>query len=605
MRANILGPEYATVDGGLIVDPPDDFPFEDPNAALEWLRKQEGHPLSTPLEIHRLDAKFGSSPPKAGQWVPFYIVTVPEFPRLISIVPMRSWRGIYRTMRRSAEEAMTQGRSQLPSNDDLVFNDLLAPYAVHENDLYEGLTCIVNASRQKLVYVNPSNAVEYHGWTVPEPDKTAHGVLSMTYEGHDSSVQAIERLRKFMENVPGMQIVSNPIRPLVCDMFLYDEGEDVSYNVEHKSLAEVSNDKPLKPKHTYFDPKFNWHFLLVQQGENLAIHTRSGHGSAKKNPHLISMVTEESGKQFARIIKANGPEAKTKLREKWKQVALYDASTDLEPGAKDDEGDRKAPVFHRSTIEVAHMGFVFRAQINEQCYTLRRHACILLHNHPTADAVMIEHDWASKDQELYKSSGLLPVSLVGSATGTKRCILLKFVPHHRPEGVRSTSELFELAANTGWTYPVCTAQDFVFVAMTGGFAMPDQLPCLDNVVLLPSSLTTILPEPRHCTTCEDRSKPRQWNWVRTTIGNAELSRSSKGKSFSFPASPYMKSEAEPLNKVYNLNDGSVHDFFHAVFSENNTRLTTAIHGSSGLLQRQWNHGDMKLIHDNKAHTTYR
>ena len=605
VKANFPGAECANVDGGLIVDPPDGFPFTDLTAALEWLRQHQSLPLSAPLEIYRLDAKFGSSPPHAGQWVPYYMVTVPEFPQYTCIVPMRSWRGIWRTMLRSGAEGMAQGRSRLPSDNELVFSDVLAPYAVHVSNLYEALTRIVGAARQKIAYVNPSNGVEFHGWMVPDPDKTANGVLKITSRKYHLSDQSIERLRDFMKNVPGLKLMSNPIAPLVCDLYLYDEQEDVSYNVEHKAYGEENPHIPLKPLDSDFDLKLNWHFLLVQKGESLAIHTRSGGDSADTTARLISMVEDGSCTDFASIIRENGPHAKARLREKWKEADLYDDTVDFGPIAKGENSEGGTPGSHHSAIEVALMGLAFRVHINEQCYKFRKHACILLHNHPAADAVMVEHEWTTTDQELYEASGLLPVSLVAGAAGAKRCILLKFIPHHRPEAVKSTSELFELAANTGWTFPVCTAQDFVFVAMTGGFAMPDQVPCLDNIALLPSSLTTILPQSRACVTCEDKSRVREWNWVRTTIGGCELSRSSRGKLFSFPASPYIKSEAKPLNKLYTLNDGSVHEFFHKVFNANDTELTTSIHGSSGLLQRQWNHGDMKLHDDNKAHTAFR
>ncbi|KAI4650431.1 hypothetical protein J4E93_002787 [Alternaria ventricosa] len=500
---------------------------------------------------------------------------------------------------------MPQGRSRLLSDNELVFSDVLAPYAVHVSNLYEALTRIVGAARQKIAYVNPSNGVEFHGWMVPDPDKTANGVLKITSRKYHLSDQSIERLRDFMKNVPGLKLMSNPIAPLVCDLYLYDEQEDVSYNVEHKAYGEENPHIPLKPLDSDFDLKLNWHFLLVQKGESLAIHTRSGGDSADTTARLISMVEDGSCTDFASIIRENGPHAKARLREKWKEADLYDDTVDFGPIAKGENSEGGTPGSHHSAIEVALMGLAFRVHINEQCYKLRKHACILLHNHPAADAVMVEHEWTTTDQELYEASGLLPVSLVAGAAGAKRCILLKFIPHHRPEAVKSTSELFELAANTGWTFPVCTAQDFVFVAMTGGFAMPDQVPCLDNIALLPSSLTTILPQSRACVTCEDKSRVREWNWVRTTIGGCELSRSSRGKLFSFPASPYIKSEAKPLNKLYTLNDGSVHEFFHKVFNANDTELTTSIHGSSGLLQRQWNHGDMKLHDDNKAHTAFR
>ncbi|XP_014555183.1 hypothetical protein COCVIDRAFT_17198 [Bipolaris victoriae FI3] len=603
----IRGPEYGNVDGGLIVNPPSDFPFKDLTAACEWLRQQKDNRTSQPLQIYRFDCKAGWSPPRAGQWVPFYMVTSHAFPQYICIVPMRSWRGIYRTLRRNTWDAVAHGQFQLSPNEALVFSDVLAPYAVHESDIYKALTRIINASLQKSTYVNPTNGVKYNGWVVPDPDKTADGLLTVLNWKHNASVDVIERLRGFMKGVPRMRLELNPVAPLVCDMFLYDEQDNVSYNIEHKSFS-VDKGGLLSLPLDYLKPEYNWHFLLKQTGENLVIFTRSGQEDAvfmKTNPHPIDMSEEGSSEEFARIIRVNGPIAKARLREKWGNANVYDNSFELMSANKGEEPYENNANNHRNTVKVAQMGLVFQAKINKQCCNLRQHACILLHNHPSADAAILEHTWSIKDQELYRSSGLIPVSLTGSEMASKRCTLLAFIPHTISDTISSTSQYFELATNMGWSYPACTAQDFVFIVMTGGFQDPDQLPCLDTVVLMPSYQTTMLPEPRKCTTCENVDRARQWNWTKGRIQNHELGRASKGKAFSFPASPYLKPEAEPFKKLHTFDNDSVHSFFSDIFSTNKSELITTINGPSGLLQRQWNHGDMTLVDDSKSHPTYR
>jgi len=136
-----LGPDHATVDGGFIVNPPHDFPYEDLTSALRWAEKWSKHPKPEPLQIYRFDAKMGIVNPKPGQWAPFFIVTVPEFPKYLCIVPLRCWFNLNMVIHRR----MRTGVPSLRTNQEIVFDDLLAPFAVHEDQVYNALTLIFHA----------------------------------------------------------------------------------------------------------------------------------------------------------------------------------------------------------------------------------------------------------------------------------------------------------------------------------------------------------------------------------------------------------------------------------------------------------------------------
>jgi hypothetical protein len=55
----------------------------------------------------------------------------------------------------------------------------------------------------------------------------------------------------------------------------------------------------------------------------------------------------------------------------------------------------------------------------------------------------------------------------------------------------------------------------------------------------------------------------------------------------------MSSGTEPLKNMHSFKDGAVHQYFSELFSEDDAQHVTNMFGSGGLLQRQWNHGDIR------------
>ncbi|KAB2106644.1 hypothetical protein AG0111_0g4862 [Alternaria gaisen] len=607
----IRGPDHVNVDGGFIIDPPLDFPYDDLTSALRWAEKRAEHPGLESLQIYRFDAKMGTGSPKPGQWAPFFMVTVPQFPSYLCIVPIRCWVNLHNVNRRRIRAGLNHLGSSLRTNQEIVFGDLLAPFAVHESELYNALTRIVHASRNKTTYINPTNEVEFHGWCIPKPDTTTHNLLEVRERSQHTSRVAINRLLEFVEKASNMSIAFNPVGPLVCDMFLIDHLENKCYNVEHKHLVRKRRgDMEFDPE--WNNAKLNWHFLFHQCGDELTIYTRldeNNYDSNVANSHTINMAAPGSDLQFINTIRANGSVAKSRLREKWRDAANYDATIATNSMYGEDAGgsDDSIASYHAHQMEVAQTGLLFRDKINEQCCKLRYHACILLHNHPCANAVIVEHVWLPDEEEMYRTSGILPVSLVIN-TGTKRCIAVRFLPHRAPaESIladeMSMSRLFEPAMNTSWDVPACTTQDFVYVATTGHIPVLGQISsaCLDTAILLPSTETTILPDSRACEKCDGRHLPREWTYVQPRVLGSDVQRSQQWSLLDYP---FLKDSAEPLNKVYNFDDGSVHQYFCETFTQNDRRLITTLRGPKGLLQRQWNHGDLRLAHDLSLHPTY-
>jgi len=604
-----LGPDHATVDGGIIVDPPDDFPHGDLTAASTWAEKRRVNHETERIRIYRFDVKMGIGSLKSGQWAPFFLTTLPEFPEFVCIVPIRCWHNLYHVDKRRLRAGFDHLGSPLRTNQELVFSDLLAPFAVHQDDLYDAFIRIVQASEDKTVYINPTNGVELHGWCLPSPDTTTHNVLEVREKTQDTSRLAIVRLLDFIDGIPGISVALNPISPLVCDMFLIDEIENTSYNLEHKHAVRQRREE-LEFEPEWSDIKYNWHFLFHQCEDELIIHTRgdgSDPDSTVPGPRTINMADQNGNNEFTEIIRAHGPMARSRLLQKWKTTSDYDASVET-TGTKGEEAE-SAEVSNANLrshhMQVAYTGLLFRDKINEQCCKLGLHACILLYNNPCADAIIVEHIWQPGEIELYRSSGLVPVSLAMKSI-KKRCIAIRFLPHRVPAESISTDSmpiprLFEPAINSSWEVPVCTAQDFVYVATTGHIPTLNQVSCLDTVILLPSTATDILPTSRTCKECEERPLPREWTYFQPRVVGLNVERKNQ---WSLLECPFLKHDSEPLNRLYTVDNGSVHEYFCKAFTQDESRLITTLHGPSGILQRQWNHGDVRLVHDLFNHPTY-
>lgn len=139
--------------------------------------------------------------------------------------------------------------------------------------------------------------------------------------------------------------------------------------------------------------------------------------------------------------------------------------------------------------------------------------------------------------------------------------------------------------------PMCSAQDFIYVATTGGIPIPGQTPNLDSVVLFSSASTSILGETRECATCEGGDEPRAWTTLQPRIRTDEVGGSRK--PFSLTQLPIMNADAEPLKSLYSFKTGAVHRYFSDMFAANDALHITNVFGDCGILQRQWNHGDLR------------
>ena len=121
---------------------------------------------------------------------------------------------------------------------------------------------------------------------------------------------------------------------------------------------------------------------------------------------------------------------------------------------------------------------------------------------------MIEHVRTDTDFGIYRSISLLPISLITKEGPDKRCVLLKFIPYCPPTAYDSTSRAFELASL-------------------------DELPVLDTLVLLPSTLTTILDGTNSCSTCDNQKQTRVWSYF-----HSKATKSDWGISKQHVLSPY-------------------------------------------------------------------
>jgi hypothetical protein len=595
-----LGPDHATTDGALIIDPPVDFPFESLTSAWDWALDHRKDTTAQKLNVIRFDVKLGISMPKPRQWAPFFIIIVPEFPQSICIVPIRSYINFSTVIAsRGRVAASLSAISPLRIDHELVYNNVLAPFCVHKDDIYDALVSIADASINNDTYINPSNGVTFSGWDIPPPEPTLVNTFKV-HETHQANARdAVEKFQQFVRTVPGMHLAMNPVMPLICDMILVDEDESVSYHIEHKSYAPEYNTKALleRPVDSWMNEKQNWHFLFCQSGDDLVIYTRSGQrdsDSAVTKPLSINMTASDSITTFADTIRNHGRAARLRLSTKWKSIDTYDDTV-----APDDDHHRSTSATPSSHNIVSRM---FREKINSQCCQLRQYICVPLNNHPCADAVMIEHIWTDEDVELYESSGLVPVSLATTPADPQRGILIKLVPHILPPKTTSTSNLFEPAWGAGFDVPTCTAHDFIYVAMSGGITTTDRPHNPDTICLLPSVLTDILGD-RVCQKCQNPPDPREWTETKISIRNEDLGM--QASRFSLAQYPCLDSDAKPLERVYSFQNGSVHAYFNRMFEQSNNRIVTTVQGSRGILQTQWNHGDKRVRqHSYKTHPTH-
>ncbi|OAL49345.1 hypothetical protein IQ07DRAFT_653625 [Pyrenochaeta sp. DS3sAY3a] len=598
----IRGPSHAATDGALIIDPPPDFPFDDPIAAWGWARNFRDLNRTFPLQSLRFDVKLGLSAAKPKQWAPFFVVIVPEFPDFVCIIPIRSYHNLFNVHRRAYCHYNSSRLRDISSRQQqIIFPDILSPFAIHRDDIYEAIISLVDAALDGSCYVNPTNKVHFHGWIVPDVERTMQEFFRVNQREQEQSRQAIEILANFVEKIPEMRIALNPVDPLVCDLLLIDDKEGATYHVEHKYLTPGvrSSENLHEIPASCVNTTFNWHFLFNQSGNKVAIHTRQDNTTAKtghEEPHIIDMSKPSCSSEFAEIIRSNGPIAKERLRSKWKRVDTYDDTIQEDTNISISKRAGKATAESDLTrgkpgTEIQLFSLAFLHKFNAICYAKRRHACITLNNHPNGHAAVVEYTWSDEDLRTYEACGLLPVSLVNQTATATRCIFIRFMPHRQPTKCSSTSQIFEPAMQYTFDIPICSAEEFIYVANSGGLQFPGQELMLDKVVLLPSSRTIILDDGGMCTICENTEKPRKWTTIQARINAKELGGSRQ--SFSLSQHPILRAGENPLSDFHSLEDGGVYEYFDQLFSQKNAQQIVPMYGSKGLLQRQWNHGDIR------------
>ncbi|KAH3938800.1 hypothetical protein HBH70_220780 [Parastagonospora nodorum] len=602
----LRGHSHSVVDGGFIIDPPSDFPSQDPSRAWKWL-EQHRNSATIPVRIYRFDAKLNLTSWKSMQWAPFYLVTVADFPEYLCLVPSTAYMNLYAVHRRSTFRTQL---NRLGSDSDqhvMVFDNLLALYAVHRDHIYQALVNVVDASSMKTSYVNPTNKVEFCGWNVPQPDITVGPLLRIHEKSQIVSRDSIHRLSGLLETSAGidLELLMNPLDPLICDFTIWDKQNDVFYLIEHKTRVKTGD----KQK-DWWDPRHNWHYMLYQQGDDLTIYTRQGERQQDADatpPYTIDISARDAAQRFAVHIRKNGAIARSRLSNKWnKKTGLHESST------SDGEDESESPLDLLKTksnvlgtqkhTDIRLFASIFASRFNDQCWKLSEHGCILLDNHPSADAAILEHAWTPNEQVEYKKNGTLPVSLVSPSATRQQCVLLRFIPHIEHARAPSTSRLFELSMQTSFAIPACSSQHLMFVASSGGIGTPSDGDFdMDKLVLLSSVDTTMLDGSGTCVPCEDRYQQKRTTFVDQTIGLMDLrailkDQTAKGtRPVSLTQAPFLKADIQPALKLFSFREGEVHQYFCDLFIDGKSELIDDVYGLHGLLQRQWNHGDSRKI----------
>ncbi|KAI4619158.1 uncharacterized protein J4E87_007746 [Alternaria ethzedia] len=418
--ATIRGPEGGTIDGGFIVDPPSDFPAVEIRGTEHWSLEQRTN--STPLRLYRFDVKTSITRPT--QWAHFYIVMMPAIPHFLCIVPLRSYQGlswVQTRLNRTKESSQASGTWRAN-----VSYALLAPFAVHEDDVYEAILRINTAAETKSWYTNPTNHIVFSGWHVPAPDTTVDGIFQFSRNNSDTrtSRETIQRLANFLERCPEtqMSVIPNPTEPLVADFILQDHKEGVEYLIEHKTYGPTSGKSLSWCAAEELEPIYNWHFRINQLEDDLMIHTRlkadEDQATHSTPPARIKLTSTDAPEKFAKTIREYGKIAKIRIRDKWKNTTLYDDNVPDKSVPNDViENDISEDTANTDLREFAD---AFSTKLNNQCWKLGQHVCIPLSDHPTADAVFIEHKWRGEDRRNFECSGILPVSLFQKSPNNER-----------------------------------------------------------------------------------------------------------------------------------------------------------------------------------------
>lgn len=483
------------------MDPPPSFPSDDPTSVCLWVQQHQDD-ANPPMTI-RFDAKLNMANWTRGQWAHLIILTPPEYPGYYCLLPYRSYANLHAVHRRTSTNYGYDSRLDWRTQDrrNHTFTSYLAPFAVHVDDIFQALKNLVAAAVDETWYVSPTNKVEFCGWKVPKPDTSLRPLLRTRQIYQRLSSIAIQRITELLQSEVGtdMKVVQNPAEPLVCDFTLLDERRNISYLVEHKCREQREDLDLMICKHEWRDPRSNWHFLFHYCGEKLAIFTREAtrvQDTKATPPVLIDLNDVGAASDLAEHIRSRGDIARSRLCSKWERVDVYDDSVPMENGfgtlAKSDEPSTGAQARSALKTEIRRFALAFEETFNKQCFKLGSLCCILLDNFPSADAAIFQHTWTKKDFHAYEHAGRHPVSFIGKSMADFTCIQLKFIPHFRQSGTVSTSKSFELSMQAGFEIPACPAQEFIYIATTGGIPAIGQKDDLDSLVLLPSNATTML-----------------------------------------------------------------------------------------------------------------
>lgn len=560
----------------------------------------------------RFDAKMGISNWTRGQWAHFIILVLPDFPDYYCIMPFRSFANLHAVHRRTSRNWNTIPSLEFRTSGQRyhTFESYLALFAVYKDDVYQALTNLVNTAVNLTWYVNPTNGVEFSGWKILHVDTSFQPLLRTSQVYQRRSADAIWRIARFLESADGidMRIVPNPAEPLVCDFTLMDERLKISYLIEHKYRDLGDRPRRGANKLTYDevawrDKSLNWHFLFSQYGDEMAIFTRRGMTSVDSTttpPLYLNMSKPGAATEFAEYIRAQGSIAKSRIRSKWQSVDLYDDSVRAADGLDHSTSISVSSNIQSRTLpksDIQRFAFAFGNAFNRQSYKLQSGCCVILDNDPCADAVVVEHDWDTDDLLAFRSAAKLPVNMVGKSNPA--LILLKFIPHYHQTKTVSISKAFELSMQGNFEIPACSAQPFIYVATTGGVPQPGQDVDLDELVLIPSKETTMLDDSLMCDNCSNRDQERAWTYVTQTISKPELVQlqvvgSSKGLQVPLTQAPFLRETARPTTRIVSLLNGDVHQYFSRLFSRTGTEIVSKLHGPTGLLQRQWNHGTSRF-----------
>ena len=128
-----------------------------------------------------------------------------------------------------------------------------------------------------------------------------------------------------------LELSFNLVQPLSCDLVLRDKTSSTQYLIEHKTMtiSKGTQSEPITliPSLQWIKKESNWHFLFLQHGDWLVIHTRGGHEKDSNTPAAsIDLRSLDAASKIATTIRSHGGLAKQRLQTKWRTLELYEDS---------------------------------------------------------------------------------------------------------------------------------------------------------------------------------------------------------------------------------------------------------------------------------------